>query len=508
MNLNLMVATAPPRPGQSEQEVMSSGGGRRLIVVALFVATFLVALDASVISTAMPTVIGQLGGIQLYAWVFSAYLLTTTISVPIYGKLSDLYGRKPLFLAATTLFLVGSALCGQSQTMEQLIAFRLVQGLGAGGVFPITQTILGDVFPLEERARLNGVFASVWGVSALLGPGIGGFLTERASWRWVFYVNLPLCLLAIALIWYFLHERVVRRPHRIDYLGALLLSGGVTALLVGVQVVPSSGPGVPAALALFASALVLFLAFVWQERRHPEPLVPLDLFGNRVIGLAALGALLSGVILFCQGAFVPPFTQGVTGATPTIAGFVVAGTSIGWPAAATVSGRIMLRLGYRVPAVIGGVLLILGFGWMAALPATAGLVEQTAIQVVIGAGFGFYLSVSMLSVQNAVGWEQRGVVTSSNQFARTIGGAVGVAVAGAIFAAGVAAAAALGADSNLLLSPATRAQLPPEQLSVLQGLLAAALRSVYLLCVGLAILATLVACFLPGGRPRIASSVG
>ena len=196
---------------------------RRLITLALFVSTFLVSLDISVVSTAMPTVIGQIGGIQLYSWVFSAYLLTSTVTVPIYGKVADLFGRKPAFLFSIAVFLVGSMLCGQAQTMEQLIAFRLLQGLGAGGVLPINQTIIGDVFPLEERARIQGLFSTIWGISGLLGPGIGGFLTEQINWRWVFYVNLPLCLLSIVLISRFLHERIQRRAHSIDYIGAVTL---------------------------------------------------------------------------------------------------------------------------------------------------------------------------------------------------------------------------------------------------------------------------------------------
>src|SRR5438067_3091144 len=208
---------------------------RRLVTIALFVSTFLVALDSSVVSTAMPTVIGQIGGIHLYAWVFSAYLLTSTVTVPIYGKLADLFGRKPVFMLSTVVFLVGSMLCGQSQTMEQLIAFRLLQGLGAGGMLPITQTILGDLFPLEQRARITGLFSTVWGVSGLLGPGVGGFLTEHVSWRWVFYVNFPLCVLSILLISRFLHEHIQRRRHSIDYLGAAALSAAVALLLLALQ---------------------------------------------------------------------------------------------------------------------------------------------------------------------------------------------------------------------------------------------------------------------------------
>src|SRR5438874_1779775 len=244
---------------------------RRLITLALFVATFLVALDTSVIATAMPTVIGQIGGIHLYAWVFSAYLLTGTVTVPIYGKLADLFGRKPVFLASVALFLVGSMLCGQAQSMEQLIAFRLLQGLGAGGVLPITQTILGDVFPLEQRARITGLFSTVWGVSGLLGPCIVGFLTEHVSWRWVFYVNFPLCVLAMLLISRFLHERIQRRGHSIDYLGAVTLSASVALLLVALQ---SSGNQTQQQV-LYVLAFGLMPIFVWQERRAPEPLIPL-----------------------------------------------------------------------------------------------------------------------------------------------------------------------------------------------------------------------------------------
>src|SRR5215216_4245960 len=201
----------------------------------------------------MPTVIGQIGGIHLYAWVFSAYLLTSTVTVPIYGKLADLFGRKPVFLISTGIFLVGSMLCGQSQGMEQLIAFRLLQGLGAGGVLPINQTLLGDLYPLEQRARITGLFSTVWGVSGLLGPAIGGFLTEYVSWRWVFYVNFPLCVLAIGLIWRFLHERIERRGHRIDYIGALTLSASVALLLLGLQA--NGSPGLQVGLYIAAIAL-------------------------------------------------------------------------------------------------------------------------------------------------------------------------------------------------------------------------------------------------------------
>jgi EmrB/QacA subfamily drug resistance transporter len=476
---------------------------RQLITLALFVSTFLVSLDASVVSTAMPTVIGQIGGIQLYAWVFSAYLLTSTVTVPIYGKFADLFGRKPVFLFAVAVFMIGSMACGQAQSMEQLIAFRLVQGLGAGGVLPINQTILGDVFPLEERARIQGLFSTVWGVSGLLGPGIGGFLTEHVSWRWVFYVNLPLCILSMLLVWKFLRERIQHRRHSIDYIGAVTLSALVAFLLLGLQTADNP----PLEISLYVLAAVLVPVFIWQERRAPEPLVPLWLFGRRAIGVSTLGGLLLGWCLFGQSTFLPPFVQGVMGSTPTISGFVLAGSSIGWPIAATVAGRLLLRFGFRGPCVFGGVVLTLGFLLLLLLEPQSNLLLPLVISTVLGVGFGFYSVATLLSAQTAVGWEHRGVVTSASQFSRNIGGTIGVSIAGAIFTAGVLGAAG-NLNPNELLSPASRAGLSPQDLDALRGLLAESLRPVYVLFVGVAALATVIAAFLPGGRPRAVSDAG
>jgi EmrB/QacA subfamily drug resistance transporter len=484
-------------PRQRHQPLTRYGqfevSGRRLVTIALFVSTFLVSLDMAVISTAMPTVIGQIGGIHLYAWVFSAYLLTSTVTVPIYGKLADLYGRKPVYLVATTIFLVASMLCGQSQSMEQLIAFRLLQGVGAGGMLPITQTVLGDLYSLEERARIVGVFSSVWGISGLLGPAIGGFLTEHASWRWAFYVNTPLCILTILLIARFLHERIEHKQHRIDYPGAIILSAAVVALLVGLQ---NQQP------LLYLLAAVLAPAFIWQERRAPEPLVPLHLFRQRVIGFSTLGAVLIGWLVSGQSTFVPPFLQGVLGATPTIAGFVMAGASIGWPAASAVAGPLVLRLGFRVPCVAGAVLLAAAYVLMWTMPSEVGLWYPTLAQFIAGFGFGFTSLVFILAAQNAVGWDQRGVVTGANQFARSIGGTIGVSIAGVVFSSGVAAATVGAAvNPNDLLSPSVRAGLPATDLQQLESALAGALHSVYFMFVVVAVLCIVVAALLPGGRP-------
>jgi EmrB/QacA subfamily drug resistance transporter len=477
---------------------------RRLVTLALFVGTFLVALDSSVVSTAMPTVIGQIGGIRLYAWVFSAYLLTSTVTVPIYGKLADLFGRKPVFLFATATFLIGSILCGQAQSMEQLIGFRLLQGLGAGGVLPITQTILGDVFPLEQRARISGLFSTIWGVAGLLGPGIGGFLTEQVSWRLVFYVNLPLCVLSIILTSAFLHERIQRRRRSIDYLGAISLSASVTLLLLGLQTTDNLAQQV----LLYGLAAALIPVFIWQERRALEPMIPLWLFRRRLIGISTLGGLLLGIALYGQSTFLPPFVQGVMGATPTVSGFVLASSSLSWPAASTIGGRLLLRWGFRGPCVLGGALITVGFLMLLLLTPESGLWLPAAIEFVLGLGFGFYAVVTLLAAQTAVGWEHRGVVTSASQFSRNIGGTIGVSVAGAIFAAGVASGAGAGVNPNEVLSASLRAGLSAADLGVLQNVLANSLRPVYILFIVVGILATLVAALLPAGTPSQVSDAG
>jgi EmrB/QacA subfamily drug resistance transporter len=477
---------------------------RRLITLALFVATFLVSLDAAVVSTAMPTVIGQIGGIELYAWVFSAYLLTSTVTVPIYGKFADLYGRKPVFLFSVALFMVGSMLCGQAQSMEQLIVFRLLQGLGAGGVLPINQTLLGDLYPLDERARITGLFSTIWGVSGLLGPAIGGFLTEHVSWRWVFYVNFPLCVLTMLLIWRFLHERLQRRRHSIDYLGAVSLSACVACLLLALQ---SANNG-RLALVLFVLAGAMVPLFIWQERRAAEPLMPLWLFGRRAIGVSTLCGLLVGWALYGQSTFLPPYVQGVMGASPTVSGLILAGSSVGWPIASTIGGRVLLRTGFRLPCVLGGVILTAGFVMLLFMTAESSLLVPLAITCVLGIGFGFYSVGVILAAQSAVGWEHRGVVTSAGQFSRNIGGTIGVSIAGALFTAGVMSVSATAINPNDLLTPEVRAGLSPEVLATLQAVLTSALHNVYVLFVGVAAVGTLLAAFLPGGPPRQVSDAG
>lgn len=483
------------------------GTNRRLVFAAVMVATFLTAMDVMVVGTAMPTIIGQLGGLPLYSWVFSAYLLSATVTVPIYGKLADLYGRKPVFVVGTSLFLLGSALCGTARSMEELIVFRALQGLGAGAVQPITLTIIGDIFTLEERARYTGIFSGVWGVASLIGPAVGGFLTDYVDWRWVFYINLPIGLLAMALLTVTLHERVERRRHAIDVVGAALLTGGISALmfalLIGGREQPWTAPQV---LGLFGAAALCLALFVVQEARAPEPMVPLDLFRSRIIAVASVGALLGGMAMFGINSFVPPFVQGVMGGSATNAGLVLTALSIGWPIGSIVAGRVLLRLGYRATGLTGMVAISLGTFFLTRLDPAMGQQAVLGIMALIGLGLGFATLTFTLSVQNAVPWSRRGVATASNQFFRTIGGTVGVSLAGAVFATQAASylvglPGALGLqDANALLDPAARASLPPEALPALIRALDAALHDVYTYLLGVTLAGVVAALLLPGAR--------
>lgn len=415
----------------------------------------------------MPTVAAQLGGLDLYAWTFSAYLLSSTVAIPIYGRLADVYGRKATFLVATSLFVVGSALCAGAQSMPQLIAARFVQGFGGGGLYPLTLTIVGDAFDLEDRARLLGLLAAVWGVSAVIGPAIGGFVTEQLSWRWAFVVQLPLALLAMLLMARFLREpstRAAAAPRGFDALGAVLLSTAVAALLFGIQASASPAIGL--------SAVGIALVFVLHERRAAQPLLPLGVFRIRAVAAGALTCLMLGVVLFGQASFVPPLLQGVLGASPTAAGLTLSATSIGWPFAANLCGPLVIRYGYRATGVLGTGLLVCGFIALREVGPGTSLPFAALMLMILGAGFGFISPVALLSMQNAVGWTERGVVTGVNQFATNLGGTLGVALAGALFADGLRT----GAPLSLALAP------------------------VFWLLLGVAVAGLGLAAWLPGGR--------
>lgn len=403
------------------------------VLIAVMLSTGLVALDSTIIATAVPSIVTDLGGFAQYPWLFSIYLLTQAVTVPLYGKFADLYGRKPVMFFGIGVFLLGSVLCGFAWSMLTLIAFRGLQGIGAGAVLPISVTIIGDIYNVEERARVQGYTASVWGAASVLGPTLGGVFSEYLSWRWIFFVNVPVGALAVWMLAAHLHEDVVRRRHRIDVGGALLLTGGCTLLILGLLEGGVSWAWASAASAgVFAGALLLFAGFVLVELRAAEPVLPMWVFGHRTLNGGNLAALTVGVILIGLSSYVPSFAQGVLHTGPLLAGFVLAALSVGWPITSSLSGRLYMRIGFRDTAAIGSVVLIGGAVCCVLLPQRTHLLTLAGACFAVGAGLGLSSTPVLVALQSVVGWDRRGVVTGTNMFFRSMGSAVGAAIFGAI----------------------------------------------------------------------------
>ncbi|HYY57763.1 MAG TPA: MDR family MFS transporter [Pyrinomonadaceae bacterium] len=490
---------------------------RWAVTAGVMTGMFLAALEATVVGTAMPTVIASLGGLNHYSWVFSAYLITSTVTVPVWGKLSDLYGRRLLYQLGITIFLVGSVLSGLSTTMTQLIVFRAVQGLGAGALVPLGMTIIGDIYTLAERARTQAYFSGVWGLSSVLGPIVGGFITDQLSWRWVFYINLPFGLAAAAILGLALKEPKRTTRPAIDYAGAALLMIAITLLMLALVEGGASLSTLlsPRNLALFAGAGALIALFVVVERRAADPIVPFRLFGNRVVTVAVVAGFLAGVAMFGAISFVPLFAQGVLEATATEAGSLLTPLMLSWVGLSIIGGRLLLRVGYRPTCIVGFTLLTFGFILLSTFTREMARVWLYVDLGLIGAGLGLTMLTLLIAVQQSVPRTQLGIATSLNQFARSIGGAIGVAVMGAVLSAGLASrlnevargsgqstltperAAELSANPNALIEPRARAALSKDTLAALQGSMAGAMHNVFWVGTAMAALALLVCLRLP-----------
>lgn len=479
---------------------MQPGRQRKLVTAALLAGLFLSALEATAVATAMPTAVADLGGMERYSWAFSIYLLTSTTTVPLYGKLADLYGRLRIYVWGMALFLLGSALCGAADTFGQLIAFRAIQGLGAGGVMPVSVTLIGDIFTLEERGRMQGVFSGVWGVASLIGPAVGGFVTDAFSWRFVFYFAIPFGILSAVLLIIFLQEQEVRREHKLDLIGTTLLTGSIalllTAILEGSEV---WGWSSPRTIGLVACSLLAFIGFVLQERVAPEPTLPFDLFRNRVIAVASAGSVVIGAMLFTLTAFTPMYVQGVLAGSAAQAGAPLIGMSIGWPLASATAGRLMIRTGYRRLVVVGATITVVGVGMLALVGRSSSLQYLIVSMVVLGIGNGLVSTPYLVAVQNAVPWKRRGVATSSSQFFRTIGGAIAVAAFGAVVNANLHARMGTAFNANSALDPSLRARLSADALDRVQAALASGLHVVFLICAGMAMVGLAIGLLFPHG---------
>ena len=448
---------------------------------------FLFAIDATIVSTAMPTIVARLGGLELYSWVFSIYMLTSALTTPLFGKLSDLFSRRRLMLIGIGIFVLGSTLCGAAQSMEMLVLFRAVQGLGGGAIYALSFILVGILFPPETRAKMQGFISSVWGLASILGPLAGGIIVENWSWRWAFFVNLPITAVASALIVIGLkEEKTIRHAHRLDLKGAVVLLLGLLLIFYALaESSQSMRPVNPETIGLVALALVILFVFLVIERRAEEPMIPLDLFHLSLFRTSTCVATLASMGVFGAVTYLPLYLQGVIGLSASRAGMVLLLLSLGWTAGSLLAGQAINRRGYRFVSTTGMVLMALGYGLFVIHKSNVSLPSVLISAILIGVGMGFANLATLVAAQNGVWFQRIGVATSTLMLFRTFGGAFSVSLLGTVLLnqmqQNLSRMKDGGAVSDLLdklanpqnlLEPATRAQIPVELLPKLTAVLA------------------------------------
>jgi EmrB/QacA subfamily drug resistance transporter len=470
----------------------------RLIFVALMLVLLLASLDQTIVSTALPTIVGDLGGISHLSWVVTAYLLSATIVGPLYGKLGDLYGRKLVLQVAIVLFLIGSALCGLSQNMAELIGFRTLQGLGAGGLIVVTFAVIGDVIPPRERGKYQGYFGAVFGFSTVVGPLLGGFFVDNLSWRWIFYVNLPIGAVALAVIAFAFHTNVSRQRHAMDYLGALLLAGTLASVVLFTSLGGTTWAwSSPEIIALIVASIVFLPAFLWVESRADEPILPLSLFRNHTFSVTSGVGFIVGFALFGAITYLPLYLQVAKGSSPTKSGLQLTPLMAGVLITSIVSGQVISRIGrYRVFPIVGTALMALAMFLLSQIEAGTATWVAALDATVLGLGLGMVMQVLILAVQNSVPHSVLGVATSGSTMFRQIGGSIGVALFGTIFASRLHSelASRLPAGTSIpkTINPAGIKNLPRAQHQAFADAVATALHPVFLVAGGVSILAFLL----------------
>ncbi len=472
-----------------------------LITAGVMLSLFLASMEGTVVATAMPSIVAQLGGLSIYSWVFAVYMLTSTTTVPLYGKLSDLYGRKAVYAASMLLFLVGSVVCAQATSMEQLILFRGIQGIGAGGVLPLAFTITGEIYTLEQRARLQGLFSGVWGVSSVIGPLIGGFLVDQVSWQWVFLINVFPGTLAVLLVWFAWQDSHPREQVKVsvDYPGAGFLTLGALSLLLGLNEL-----GNLRSAWFLGSAAALIAALLWVERRAADPILPLSLFRDRLFTISILHGVLAGWAMFGSLNFVPLFVQAVLGTSATQAGISLTPMSLSWTLASIFGSRLLLKVSYRVLALAGMISLALGTFLMTTIGVSSSMASIMVYTGLMGLGMGLSIPAFLIAVQSAVPREQLGIATSTIQFSRSIGGTVGVSVLGVFLSArleGLLRAEGINPASislESLLDPLASTGALME--GPLRAALAVASANMFILALVAALAGLVVVFFTPGGK--------
>lgn len=483
---------------------------RSLIMIGILLSTFMAAIEGTVTGPAGPAIVSNFGGMQLMSWIFTAYLLTMAVTTPIFGKISDIYGRKPVFLIGSSLFVIGSLLCGFSQSMEQLIVFRAIQGIGAGAVIPVTFTIIGDIYSIEERGKVQALLSSVWGISSLVGPLLGGYFVDYWSWRWIFGFNVPFGIISMVLIAHYLPKHNVKRETKIDFAGAITFTIGMTALLfslaTGGQYFAWNSPLLVGSIFI---AVIFLIIFFIVENRAQEPMIPLKLFRIRDIAVAAGANLLISSLLIGLTTYTPLWIQGVMGKNATFSGLALAPMSIGWMLGSVAGAKLLLTAGSRKTTMIGIGGIVVGAIGLAMMTGSTPSYMLLIFTFIYGIGFGYSSTVFTIIAQSSVGYNLRGSSTALNTFVRSLGQTIGVAVFGSWINLRIVAllkddpqtGSIPQDDINKLLSPEGREQIPESLWSAMRHVMEGSLHSLFILMAVIAVISFFIVMGLRNAPP-------